>query len=96
MDVERGSARVGIGCGISLAYAVGIVVISVGGVLVPDLVRDYSGSGAGQGEGIIAGMLMLVAPVIALAGAWKPAVGIALGAVVLLALLALHVAAIVV
>ena len=95
IPVERGAVRVGIGCGSAAGFAVTTLAITVAGVLLHGAVDpSYDGHGAGQGEGILAGMVLFATPVVGLLAAWKPAVGIGFGSVILLALFALHVAAI--
>lgn len=92
--IERTATRAGVGCGSAMGFAVLTLAITVAGVLVHQWVDpSYTGSGVGQGEGILAGMVLLVTPVVGLAAAWKPAVGIGLGVLVLALLFAFHGAA---
>lgn len=94
MNLERGMSRVGIGCGSAAAFVLATLVITVGGVVLRGFVPGHvGGRGEGQGEGILAGMLIIASPVIGLVAAWKPRLGAALATVILLALVALHVAA---
>jgi hypothetical protein len=89
---ERIAPRALAGCGLMLALIIATIVISVGGVLLHAAVDPNHGRGLGQGEGIIAAVVILVTPLFGLVGAWKVRVGIALGVLLMLALLALHVA----
>lgn len=96
MNVENGMRRAGFGCGGALAFAALTVVITLGGVAVHQWIdATYAGHGAGQGEGLIAGIVLLASPVVGLAAAWRPVAGVVIGGLLLAALLALHVAAIV-
>lgn len=88
--------RVGIGCGGAFAFAVATIVITFAGVFLHGWIDpSYNGGGAGQGEGILGGMVLLATPVVGLAAGWRPVAGIVVGGLVLAALLALHIAAIV-
>lgn len=96
MNLEGGAQRVGIGCGGAFAFAATTMGLTVASVAVHQwLDPSYSGHGAGQGEGILAGMVLLATPVVGLAAGWKPLAGVVIGGLALAALLALLVAAIV-
>lgn len=95
MSLERGNGRVGAGCGVTAAFALATLVITFGGVLLQQLHPSYvAHPGAGQGEGMLAGMVILAAPVVGVLSALRPRLGIGLGAVILLLLLAFHIVAI--
>jgi hypothetical protein len=71
------------------------LVITFGGVSLQQLHPSYvAHPGAGQGEGMLARVVIFAAPVVGLLAAFRPRLGIGLGAVVLLLLLAFHIAAI--
>jgi hypothetical protein len=91
---ERIARRAMAGCGVVLALIVATIAITFGGVLLHAWLDPDHGQGLGQGEGIIAGMVILVTPLFGLIAAWKVRVGIALGALLMLALLLLHILAI--
>ena len=92
MAIEGGTKRVGIGCGSAFGFAVMTIVITFAGVFVHSwLDPSYGGRGAGQGEGIIGGMVLLATPIVGLAAAWRPLAGLVIGGLALVALLALHI-----
>lgn len=96
MTETRGAVRAGVGCGAALGFAVAVMVVTFGGVLLHTWIDPtYTGSGVGQGEGVIAALVLLATPVVGALAAWRPWAGAASALLILGALVALHVAAIV-
>jgi hypothetical protein len=93
--LERALLRLTIGAATTVTVAIAAIAITIGGVWLHGVVSPTRlGSGAGQGEGILLGMVLLISPLPGIAAAWRPVAGLVLALLLLGALTAVHLAVI--